>query len=84
YKSTEDVLYTTAVADSFQDYDKKMGYSRKGIDFDKMDKQMAIEMMREEMLDAAHKMDYEHAAHLRDEISQLEKEVSKVFRQLKE
>ena len=54
------------------------------IDFDKMDKQMAIEMMGEEMLDAAHKMDYEHAAHLRDEISKLEKELGKVFRQLKE
>ena len=84
YKSTEDVMYSTAVADSIQDYGNKIGYSRKGIDFDKMDKQMAIEMMGEEMLDAAHKMDYEHAAHLRDEISKLEKEVGKVFRQLKE
>ena len=84
YKSTEDVMYSTAVADSIQDYGNKIGYSRKGIDFDKMDKQMAIEMMREEMLDAAHKMDYEHAAHLRDEISKLEKELGKVFRQLKE
>jgi len=84
YKSIEDVLYTTAVADSYQGYDKKMEYSRKGMDFDKMDKQLAIEMMREEMLDAAHKMDYEHAAHLRDEIAQLEKEVGSIFRQLNE
>ena len=84
YKSIEDVLYTTAVADSYQGYDKKMEYSRKGMDFDKMDKQLAIEMMREEMLDASHKMDYEHAAHLRDEIAQLEKEVGSIFRQLNE
>ena len=47
--------------------------------FDKMDKQMAIDMMREEMLLSADKMEFEYAAKLRDEIATLENEVGKVF-----
>ena len=46
--------------------------SKAGIDFDKMDKQMAIDMMREEMLLSADKMEFEYAAKLRDEIATLE------------
>ena len=53
--------------------------SKTGIDFDKMDKQMAIDMMREEMLLSADKMEFEYAAKLRDEIATLENEVGKAF-----
>ena len=81
YKSTDDVLYTTAVADSLHNYESKLDFSKSktGIDFDKMDKQMAIDMMREEMLSSADKMEFEYAAKLRDEIATLENEVGKVF-----
>ena len=81
YKSTDDVLYTTAVADSLHNYELKLDFSKSktGIDFDKMDKQMAIDMMREEMLLSADKMEFEYAAKLRDEIATLENEVGKVF-----
>ena len=43
--------------------------------FTQMDKKLAIEMMREEMLNAADNYQFEKAAKLRDEISLLEKEV---------
>ena len=81
YKSTDDVLHTTAVADSLHNYESKLDFSKSktGIDFDKMDKQMAIDMMREEMLSSADKMEFEYAAKLRDEIATLENEVGKVF-----
>ena len=81
YKSTDDVLHTTAVADSLHNYESKLDFSKSktGIDFDKMDKQMAIDMMREEMLLSADKMEFEYAAKLRDEIATLENEVGKVF-----
>jgi len=81
YKSTDDVLHTTAVADSLHNYESKLDFSKSktGIDFDKMDKQMAIDMMREEMFLSADKMEFEYAAKLRDEIATLENEVGKVF-----
>ena len=81
YKSTDDVLYTTVVADSLHNYESKLDFSKSktGLDFDKMDKQMAIDMMREEMLSSADKMEFEYAAKLRDEIATLENEVGKVF-----
>ena len=81
YKSTDDVLHTTAVADSLHNYELKLDFSKSktGIDFDKMDKQMAIDMMREEMFLSADKMEFEYAAKLRDEIATLENEVGKVF-----
>ena len=81
YKSTDDVLHTTAVADSLHNYESKLDFSKSktGLDFDKMDKQMAIDMMREEMLSSADKMEFEYAAKLRDEIATLENEVGKVF-----
>ena len=68
------------VADSISDVKGEMKLSRakKGMDFDVMDKQMVIEMIKEEMLVAADKMEFERAAKLRDEISALEKEVIKV------
>ena len=43
--------------------------------FTQIDKKLAIEMMREEMLNAAENYHFEKAAKLRDEISLLEKEV---------
>jgi len=81
YKSTDDVLHTTAVADSLHNYESKLDFSKSktGLDFDKLDKQMAIDMMKEEMLSSADKMEFEYAAKLRDEIATLENEVGKVF-----
>jgi excinuclease ABC subunit B len=79
YKSMEDVMLTTAVADAYKTGEFEYKSKRRGSDFDLMDKQAALEMMRREMLDAAENLDFEQAASLRDEIAKLEKEVGTKF-----
>ena len=53
--------------------------SRKGDDFSKMDQRLAVDMMRQEMFEAAENLDFERAAQLRDEITKMEKELEKAF-----
>ena len=79
YKSVDNIMQTTMVADNYseQKYDTK--FKRKGSDFDELDKQMAVEIMRQEMLEAAENLEFEKAAHLRDEIDKMEKELEKSF-----
>jgi len=79
YKSVEDIMSTTAVADSIQDDNYKPIKNRKGDDFSKMDKQLAVDMMRKEMLEAAENLEFEKAAKLRDEVQKLEKELEGIF-----
>ena len=78
-KSTENILFSTSVADSIEheDYDKVL--NRKGDDFSKMDKKLALDMMRKEMLEASDDLKFEKAAKLRDEIKKLEKELEGIF-----
>ena len=80
YKSMEDVMHTTTVADAYKSGEFEYKSKRRGSDFDLMDKQAALEMMRREMLDAAENLEFEQAASLRDEIAKLEKEVGTKFR----
>ena len=73
-KSVDDFLglnSTTSKLDETISYSK----NRKGDTFTMIDKKLAIDMMREEMLAAAENFHFEKAAKLRDEISLLEKEV---------
>ena len=79
YKSVEDIMSTTAVADSIQDDNYKPIKNRKGDDFSNMDKQLAVDMMRKEMLEAAENLQFEKAAKLRDEVQKLEKELEGIF-----
>ena len=80
YKSMDDILHSTAVADSLQEKDAfQPKTKRKGIDFDQLDKQLALEMMRKEMLEAADDLEFEQAAKLRDEIQKFEKELAGIF-----
>ena len=79
YKSVEDIMSTTAVADSIKDDNYKPIKNRKGDDFSKMDKQLAVDMMRKEMLEAAENLEFEKATKLRDEIQKLEKELEGIF-----
>ena len=53
--------------------------NRRGDDFSKIDKKLALDMMREEMLESADSLDFERAAKLRDEIAKIEKELINVF-----
>tara|TARA_A100001037_G_scaffold119244_1_gene108614 strand:+ start:232 stop:2232 length:2001 start_codon:yes stop_codon:yes gene_type:complete len=79
YKSTKNILSSTSVADSFQ-YDNNDNFvNRKGDDFSNMDKKLALDMMRKEMLEASDELEFEKAAKLRDEIKKLEKELEGIF-----
>jgi excinuclease ABC subunit B len=44
-----------------------------------MDKKLAVDMMRQEMFEAAENLNFERAARLRDEIIKMEKDIEKVF-----
>ena len=78
-KSTKDILGTTSVADSIS-HDEEIVYkTKRGDDFSKMDKKLALDMMRQEMLESAERLDFERAAKLRDEIKKLEQELSGIF-----
>ena len=79
YKSTDDIIGSTAVADSIHEPEQVPYKSRKGDDFSEMDKKLAVDMMRQEMFEAAENMDFERAANLRDEITKIEKELAKAF-----
>tara|TARA_Y100000590_G_scaffold166193_1_gene190290 strand:+ start:29263 stop:31263 length:2001 start_codon:yes stop_codon:yes gene_type:complete len=79
YKSTDDIIGSTAVADSIHEPEQVPYKSRKGDDFSEMDKKLAVDMIRQEMFEAAENLDFERAANLRDEITKIEKELAKAF-----
>jgi len=79
YKSTDQIMGSTAVADSIHEQGSDSYASRKGDDFSKMDQRLAVDMMRQEMFEAAENLDFERAAQLRDEITKIEKELEKSF-----
>ena len=78
-KSTEEILGTTSIADSMGQSDEIKLVNKKGDDFSSMDKKLAVEMMRQEMIESAENLEFEKAAKLRDEIDKLEEELSKIF-----
>ncbi len=79
YKSTDDIIGTTTVADSIHEAEPMPYKNRRGDDFSKLDKKLAVDMMRQEMLEAAENLDFESAARLRDEITKMEKEIEQSF-----
>ena len=74
YKSMDDVILTTSVADAVKETDH-VEYGRKGDWFDTLDKGAALDMMKNEMLEAAENLKFEKAARLRDEIEKLREEL---------
>ncbi len=79
YKSMDEIMGTTSVADAMAEDTYEPVKSKKGDDFSKMDKRLAVDMMRSEMFEAAENLQFEKAAKLRDEIEKLEKELAKIF-----
>ena len=68
-------MQSTRVAESFRENDIEI---KRDIATDKFlneDKKIVVEMIREEMLEAAENLEFEKAANLRDEINKLEKEI---------
>jgi excinuclease ABC subunit B len=75
YKSVEDVMFSTTVADEKADKWGKKGDGKLSLkEIAKMsaiEREEMIEQLEAEMLEAAKKLDFENAAHLRDEIDRL-------------
>jgi excinuclease ABC subunit B len=75
YKSVDEIMTSTAIADSM--HDKKDVYVP-GYDRDQLpetEKQMILVELRKAMLDAAEKLEFEKAAKIRDEIDEFEKDL---------
>jgi excinuclease ABC subunit B len=75
YKSIDDILISTAVADSRQ---KKEDVYVPGYDKDHLpeaDKQMILIELRKAMLESAEHLEFEKAAKIRDEIEEFEKDL---------
>ena len=73
-KSKDEILGTTKVAESFTENEISIKRDIKTDRFLKEDKKIALEMIRQEMLEAAENLEFERAAVLRDEITNLERE----------
>ena len=74
-KSVDEIMQATRVAESYRESDIEI---KRDIATDKFlneDKKIVVEMIREEMLDAAENLQFEKAAKLRDEMNKLEKEI---------
>ena len=75
YKSIDDILISTAVADSRQ---KKEDVYVPGYDkahLPEADKQMILIELRKAMLESAEHLEFEKAAKIRDEIEEFEKDL---------
>jgi len=80
YKSVDNILKSTSVADAIANPELIKVRNRKSSHFDNLDKQLALDMIRQEMSEAAENLDFEQAARLRDEIAEIEKELGGVFK----
>ena len=74
YKSVDAVITSTSVADAYKE-STESEYGRKGDFFDDLDKAIVLDMMKNEMLEAAESLEFEKAAKLRDEIKRLREEL---------
>lgn len=77
YKSVEDVLGSTRVADAKSEKTSKSRegrlYDVKWGEFSPMEREAILEQLESEMFEAAKKLDFERASELRDEINRLKK-----------
>ena len=75
YKSVDEIMTSTAVADSMHDKDDVYvpGYDRDQLP--ETEKQMILVELRKAMLNAAEKLEFEKAAKIRDEIEEFEKDL---------
>ncbi|HJO21641.1 MAG TPA: excinuclease ABC subunit UvrB [Candidatus Marinimicrobia bacterium] len=74
-KSIDDIMESTRVAESFRESEIEVRRDIKTDRFLNEDKKIVLEMLRQEMLEAADNLDFEKAATLRDEIKKLDKEI---------
>jgi len=76
YKSKEEIMGITSVADAMQGKEAAIKESLKKYESDHESDEL-LELMRKDMLSAAEALDFEKAAMIRDEIKKLEKEMKR-------
>ena len=74
-KSIDEIMESTSIAESFRDNEIEIKRDIKTDSFLNEDKKIVLEMLRQEMLEAADSLEFEKAANLRDEIKKLDKEI---------
>ena len=74
-KSIDEIMESTSIAESFRDNEIEIKRDIKTDRFLNEDKKIVLEMLRQEMLEAADSLEFEKAANLRDEIKKLDKEI---------
>ena len=75
YKTIDDIMVSTSVADSMKDYNQD---SVPPIDISQIsneDKEVILDELRRAMLNAAEELKFEKAAKIRDEITAFEKDL---------
>ena len=68
-------MESTSIAESFRDNEIEIKRDIKTDRFLNEDKKVVLEMLRQEMLEAADSLEFEKAANLRDEVKKLDKEI---------
>ena len=74
-KSIDEIMESTSIAESFRDNEIEIKRDIKTDRFLNEDKKVVLEMLRQEMLEAADSLEFEKAANLRDEVKKLDKEI---------
>ena len=74
-KSIDEIMESTSIAESFRDNEIEIKRDIKTDRFLNEDKKIVLEMLRQEMLEAADSLEFEKAANLRDEVKKLDKEI---------
>ena len=74
-KSVEEIMQSTRVAESYRESEIEVKRDVATDKFLNEDKKIVVEMIRQEMLEAAENLEFEKAANLRDEMNKLEKEI---------
>lgn len=74
-KSIDEIMKSTSIAESFRDNEIEIKRDIKTDRFLNEDKKIVLEMLRQEMFEAADSLEFEKAANLRDEMKKLDKEI---------
>jgi excinuclease ABC subunit B len=74
-KSIDEIMESTSIAESFRDNEIEIKRDIKTDRFLNEDKKIVLEMLRQEMFEAADSLEFEKAANLRDEMKKLDKEI---------
>ena len=75
FKSIDDIMVSTSVADSTKEYDDDSTPLTDLSDISDKDKEVILDELRKAMLNAAEELKFEKAAKIRDEIIAFEKDL---------